>query len=50
VRLRWVRNLRVAGSGELRIGRKNEAFRAREIDDDHDDDDDVDDDEVGSGF
>jgi len=32
----WVRNLRVAGSGELRVGRKNEAFRAREFDEDDD--------------
>jgi deazaflavin-dependent oxidoreductase (nitroreductase family) len=30
----WVRNLRVAGSGELRVGKKIEAFRARELDDD----------------
>jgi deazaflavin-dependent oxidoreductase (nitroreductase family) len=30
----WVRNLRVAGSGELRVGNKHEAFRARELDDD----------------
>jgi deazaflavin-dependent oxidoreductase (nitroreductase family) len=30
----WVRNLRVAGDGELRVGRRNEAFRATEIDDD----------------
>ena len=30
----WVRNLRVAGSGELRIGRRNEAFHARELADD----------------
>ena len=29
----WVRNLRVAGSGELRVGRRVEAFRATEIDD-----------------
>lgn len=27
----WVRNLRVAGSGELRLGRKAEAFTATEI-------------------
>ena len=30
----WVRNLRVAGNGELRVGRRNEAFRARELADD----------------
>jgi deazaflavin-dependent oxidoreductase (nitroreductase family) len=30
----WVRNLRVAGSGELKLGRKLQAFRATEIDDD----------------
>lgn len=30
----WVRNLRVAGSGELRVGKKVEAFRAHELDDD----------------
>ena len=30
----WVRNLRVAGSGELRLGRRTEAFHAHEIDDD----------------
>lgn len=29
----WVRNLRVAGEGELRLGRKVEPFTAREIDD-----------------
>ena len=29
----WVRNLRAAGEGQLRIGRKAEAFRARELDD-----------------
>jgi len=29
----WVRNLRVAGSGELRVGRRIEDFRATEIDD-----------------
>ena len=29
-----MRNLRVAGSGELRVGRRNEAFRARELADD----------------
>jgi deazaflavin-dependent oxidoreductase (nitroreductase family) len=29
----WVRNLRVAGGGELRIGKTVEAFRARELDD-----------------
>ena len=27
----WVRNLRVAGEGELRVGRRIEPFRAREI-------------------
>jgi deazaflavin-dependent oxidoreductase (nitroreductase family) len=30
----WVRNLRAAGVGELRIGRRVEPFRATEIDDD----------------
>jgi deazaflavin-dependent oxidoreductase (nitroreductase family) len=30
----WVRNLRVAGSGELRVGKKVEPFRARELTDD----------------
>jgi deazaflavin-dependent oxidoreductase (nitroreductase family) len=30
----WVRNLRVAERGELRVGRRVEAFRATEIDDD----------------
>lgn len=29
----WVRNLRVAGAGELRLGRKVEAFTASEVDD-----------------
>ena len=29
----WVRNLRVAGDGELRVGRRTERFRATEIDD-----------------
>jgi deazaflavin-dependent oxidoreductase (nitroreductase family) len=29
----WVRNLRVAGTGELRVGRRVEAFRATEITD-----------------
>jgi deazaflavin-dependent oxidoreductase (nitroreductase family) len=28
----WVRNLRAAGSGELRVGTKVEEFRARELD------------------
>lgn len=28
----WVRNLRVAGTGELRVGNQVEAFRARELD------------------
>jgi deazaflavin-dependent oxidoreductase (nitroreductase family) len=27
----WVRNLRVAGEGELRVGKRSEPFRAREI-------------------
>src|SRR3954463_5125193 len=27
----WVRNLRVAGTGELRVGRRAEAFRGREL-------------------
>jgi hypothetical protein len=27
----WVRNLRVAGEGELRVGRRVESFRATEI-------------------
>ena len=30
----WVRNLRHAGGGELRLGRRREAFRATEIADD----------------
>lgn len=30
----WVRNLRVAGRGELRVGRRVEAFRADELPDD----------------
>ena len=30
----WVRNLRVAGTGELRLGSKMEAFRGRELTDD----------------
>ena len=30
----WVRNLRVAGTGELRVGRRTEAFRATELPDD----------------
>jgi deazaflavin-dependent oxidoreductase (nitroreductase family) len=30
----WVRNLRVAGQGELRVGRRVEAFTAVELDDD----------------
>lgn len=30
----WVRNLRVAGSGELRLGRRREAFTAVELADD----------------
>jgi deazaflavin-dependent oxidoreductase (nitroreductase family) len=27
----WVRNLRVAGTGELRVGRRTEQFRAEEL-------------------
>jgi hypothetical protein len=27
----WVHNLRAAGGGELRLGRRREAFRAREV-------------------
>ena len=27
----WVRNLRVAGAGELRVGKRVEPFRAREV-------------------
>ncbi|MBV9094332.1 MAG: nitroreductase family deazaflavin-dependent oxidoreductase [Streptosporangiaceae bacterium] len=30
----WVRNLRAAGTGELRLGRQEEAFRSRELGDD----------------
>jgi deazaflavin-dependent oxidoreductase (nitroreductase family) len=30
----WVRNLRAAGDGELRVGRRVEAFRADELPDD----------------
>jgi deazaflavin-dependent oxidoreductase (nitroreductase family) len=30
----WVRNLRAAGTGELRLGRGAESFRARELADD----------------
>jgi deazaflavin-dependent oxidoreductase (nitroreductase family) len=30
----WVRNLRVAGEGELRVGRRVERFRATELGDD----------------
>jgi deazaflavin-dependent oxidoreductase (nitroreductase family) len=30
----WVRNLRVAGTGELRVGRHIETFQATELDDD----------------
>ncbi|PZS33802.1 MAG: hypothetical protein DLM59_05840 [Pseudonocardiales bacterium] len=30
----WVRNLRAAGGGELRVGRRVEAFHAAELDDD----------------
>src|SRR6516164_8287640 len=29
----WVRNLRVAGTGELRLGRRRETFRAVELPD-----------------
>ncbi len=29
----WVRNLRAAGTGELRLGKKAEAFSATEVDD-----------------
>lgn len=29
----WVRNLRVAGTGELRLGRRTETFRGRELTD-----------------
>jgi deazaflavin-dependent oxidoreductase (nitroreductase family) len=29
----WVRNLRVAGAGELRVGRRTEAFTAEELPD-----------------
>jgi deazaflavin-dependent oxidoreductase (nitroreductase family) len=30
----WVRNLRVAGTGELRLGKRAESFRGRELSDD----------------
>jgi deazaflavin-dependent oxidoreductase (nitroreductase family) len=30
----WVRNLRAAGTGELRLGKRAEAFRGRELSDD----------------
>ncbi len=30
----WVRNLRVAGTGELRVGKHSESFRGRELTDD----------------
>jgi deazaflavin-dependent oxidoreductase (nitroreductase family) len=30
----WVRNLRAAGAGELRVGRRAESFRGRELADD----------------
>jgi deazaflavin-dependent oxidoreductase (nitroreductase family) len=30
----WVRNLRAAGTGELRVGRRTETFAARELTDD----------------
>jgi deazaflavin-dependent oxidoreductase (nitroreductase family) len=29
----WVRNLRVAGNGELRVGRRNQVFQATELTD-----------------
>ena len=29
----WVRNLRVAGTGELRVGQRSEGFRGRELSD-----------------
>jgi deazaflavin-dependent oxidoreductase (nitroreductase family) len=29
----WVRNLRAAGAGELRVGRRSETFRGRELTD-----------------
>jgi deazaflavin-dependent oxidoreductase (nitroreductase family) len=29
----WVRNIRVSGTGELRVGRRTETFRAEEVDD-----------------
>ena len=29
----WVRNLRAAGTGELRVGRRTQAFRGRELSD-----------------
>jgi deazaflavin-dependent oxidoreductase (nitroreductase family) len=29
----WVRNLRAAGTGELRVGKRNETFRSRELTD-----------------
>ena len=29
----WVRNLRAAGTGELRLGRRTEVFRGRELSD-----------------
>ncbi len=30
----WVRNIRVAGAGQLRVGKRVEEFRARELDED----------------
>jgi deazaflavin-dependent oxidoreductase (nitroreductase family) len=30
----WVRNLRESGGGELRVGRRTQAFTAQEVDDD----------------
>jgi deazaflavin-dependent oxidoreductase (nitroreductase family) len=29
----WVRNIRVVGTGELRVGRRHQSFRAEELDD-----------------
>ena len=29
--VQWVRNLRAAGTGELRVGKRTEAFRGREL-------------------
>lgn len=33
-RTQWVRNIRAAGTGELRVGRRTEAFRVAEVGDD----------------